>query len=41
MASVLRVLLWTAVIIAPGGFILAPVLIAHSAHQRKRAKSAV
>jgi hypothetical protein len=41
MASVFRVLLWTAVIVAPGGFLLAPVLIAHSAHQRKREKSPV
>jgi hypothetical protein len=34
MATVLRVLLWTVVLIAPGGFLLVPVLAATSLGSR-------
>lgn len=36
MAQVLRVLLWTAVIIAPGGVLLVPFLAADAMRQRDK-----
>jgi hypothetical protein len=38
MASVLRVLLWALVLVAPGGLLLAPVLAAHEVRRRSRAR---
>jgi hypothetical protein len=35
MASLLRVLLWTAVVVAPGGILLLPFLAAGAMRQRK------
>jgi hypothetical protein len=37
MATLIRVALWTAVLIAPGGILLAPVLVAREVERRKRA----
>jgi hypothetical protein len=37
MATVLRVLLWALVLLAPGGLLLAPVLAAHELRRRARA----
>lgn len=34
-----RVLLWTVVLVAPGGFLLVPVLAAHSLSSRDRSLS--
>jgi len=39
MATFLRVLLWTAVVLAPGGVLLAPVLAAHEMRRRSAARS--
>jgi hypothetical protein len=39
MAQVLRVLLWTAVIIAPGGVLLVPFLAADAMRQRSKPES--
>ena len=39
MATVIRVLLWALVLIAPGGILLAPVLAAHEL-RRRQAKAA-
>jgi len=36
MAAVLRILLWVAVLLAPGGILLAPVLAAHEVRRRNR-----
>jgi hypothetical protein len=36
MTTLLRVALWTAVLIAPGGILLAPVLVAQEVERRKR-----
>jgi hypothetical protein len=36
MATVGRVLLWTVVLVAPGGFLLVPVLAAASLHGRNQ-----
>jgi len=36
MAQALRVLLWTAVIVAPGGVFLLPLLAADALRQRER-----
>jgi hypothetical protein len=36
MATFLRVLLWTAVVLAPGGVLLAPVLAAHELRRRSQ-----
>jgi hypothetical protein len=33
MASALRVLLWTVALLAPGGFLLVPVLVLHPSQQ--------
>jgi hypothetical protein len=38
MMTLLRVALWTAVLIAPGGILLAPVLVAQEAGRRRRAQ---
>ena len=35
MATVIRVLLWALVLIAPGGILLAPVLAAHELRRRQ------
>lgn len=40
MAPVLRVLLWLAVVIAPGGILLLPLLAADAMRQRKLAPPA-
>jgi|GEM_PF-1174506 len=37
MATVVRVLLWTAVIVAPGGVLLAPLLAANELKRRAKA----
>jgi hypothetical protein len=37
MTTLIRVALWTAVLIAPGGILLAPVLVAREIERRKRA----
>jgi hypothetical protein len=37
MTTLIRVALWTAVLIAPGGILLAPVLVAREVERRKRA----
>jgi hypothetical protein len=37
MTTLLRVMLWTAVLIAPGGILLAPVLVSQEVARRKRA----
>jgi hypothetical protein len=36
MANVLRVLLWAAVIVAPGGVLLLPLLVAHDLRARSK-----
>ena len=40
MATFLRYLLWTAVVVAPGGVLLAPVLAANELRIRRRAQAA-
>jgi hypothetical protein len=37
MTTLIRVALWTAVLIAPGGILLAPVLVAREVERRRRA----
>jgi hypothetical protein len=39
MSTLLRLLLWTAVVIAPGGVLLAPVLVAQEARRRRSLNS--
>jgi hypothetical protein len=36
METFLRIALWTAVLIAPGGFLLAPVLVAQEVGRRRK-----
>jgi len=35
MANLLRMLLWTAVVVAPGGILLAPMLVANEVRRRQ------
>lgn len=39
MAIFLRVLLWTAVVVAPGGVLLAPVLLAEQARRKNTSRA--
>jgi len=36
MANLFRMLLWTAVVVAPGGILLAPVLVANEVRRRRK-----
>jgi len=39
MATFIRFMLWTAVVVAPGGVLLAPVLFAQEARRRRSANT--
>jgi hypothetical protein len=38
MPGLFRMLLWTAVLVAPGGLLLAPVLVAQAARRRHKSE---